>query len=126
MALITVVSDIKRQHIFTVEDQHVHLLSRIKLIWVRNEFKCLKMILLTNQIDQNFYLKYPTEKHKSYHFKDEQLNKDGFKKFMKHEECLYPNCRFSRVCNHIHCIREGCNYVLHSSGQLYSHKVIIL
>lgn len=47
------------------------------------------------------------EKHKSYHIKDEQLNRDGFKKFMKHESCSYENCRFSRVCNHIHCIRPG-------------------
>ncbi|XP_035712778.1 uncharacterized protein LOC110856166 isoform X3 [Folsomia candida] len=69
-----------------------------------------------------FKNKADMEKHKSYHIKDEQLNRDGFKKFMKHEECLFANCRFSRVCNHIHCIREGCNYVLHSSGQLYSHK----
>ncbi|CAG7823067.1 unnamed protein product [Allacma fusca] len=70
-----------------------------------------------------FKNKADMEKHKSYHIKDEQLNRDGFKKFMKHEACHYSNCRFSRVCNHIHCIREGCNYVLHSSGQLYSHKV---
>jgi len=63
-----------------------------------------------------------TEKHKSYHIKDEQLTRDGFKKFMKNEDCQYSVCRFARVCNHIHCIREGCNYVLHSSGQLYSHK----
>ncbi|ODN04588.1 Transcription factor castor [Orchesella cincta] len=69
-----------------------------------------------------FKNKADMEKHKSYHVKDEQLNRDGFKKFMKHETCNYTGCRFSRVCNHIHCIREGCNYVLHSSGQLYSHK----
>lgn len=41
---------------------------------------------------------------------------------MKNEECQFEGCRFSRVCNHIHCVREHCNYVLHSSGQLYSHK----
>lgn len=41
---------------------------------------------------------------------------------MKNEMCPYEQCRFSRVCNHIHCIRPLCNYVLHSSGQLYSHK----
>uniref|UniRef100_T1IV78 C2H2-type domain-containing protein n=1 Tax=Strigamia maritima TaxID=126957 RepID=T1IV78_STRMM len=69
-----------------------------------------------------FKNKADMEKHKSYHIKDEQLNKDGFKKFMKHEHCSYENCRYSRVCNHIHCIRAGCTYVLHSSGQLYSHK----
>lgn len=62
------------------------------------------------------------EKHKTYHIKDEQLSRDGFKKFMKNEVCPYENCRFSKVCNHIHCIRPQCNYVLHSSGQLFSHK----
>ncbi|XP_057380685.2 zinc finger protein castor homolog 1-like isoform X2 [Daphnia carinata] len=69
-----------------------------------------------------FKNKADMEKHKSYHIKDEQLARDGFKKFMKNEACQFDNCRFSRVCNHIHCIREGCTYVLHSSGQLYSHK----
>lgn len=48
--------------------------------------------------------------------------KDGFKKFLKADECHFPNCRFSLVCNHIHCVRDNCNYVLHSSGQLLSHK----
>lgn len=62
------------------------------------------------------------EKHKTYHIKDEQLLKDGFKKFLKADACHFPNCRFSLVCNHIHCVRENCNYVLHSSGQLLSHK----
>ncbi|XP_022245140.1 zinc finger protein castor homolog 1-like isoform X2 [Limulus polyphemus] len=70
----------------------------------------------------NFKNKADMEKHKTYHIKDEQLNKDGFKKFMKQEHCSFQNCRFSRICNHIHCIRPGCTYVLHSSGQLYSHK----
>ena len=46
-----------------------------------------------------------TEKHKNYHMKDEQLNKDGFKKFMKHEPCGFHSCKFSRSHNHIHCIR---------------------
>ena len=54
--------------------------------------------------------------------KDEQLNKDGFKKFMKHEPCGFLSCKFSRTHNHIHCIRNHCEYVLHSSGQLFSHK----
>ncbi|GLG97314.1 Transcription factor castor [Gryllus bimaculatus] len=69
-----------------------------------------------------FKNKADMEKHKTYHIKDEQLSRDGFKKFMKHENCPFESCRFSRVCNHIHCIRPGCNYVLHSSGQLFSHK----
>lgn len=63
-----------------------------------------------------------TEKHKTYHIKDEQLARDGFKKFLKPDICGFPNCRFSQVCNHIHCVRDGCSYVLHSSGQLLSHK----
>ncbi|XP_025834272.1 zinc finger protein castor homolog 1-like isoform X1 [Agrilus planipennis] len=69
-----------------------------------------------------FKNKSDMEKHKTYHIKDEQLSRDGFKKFMKNEVCPYENCRFSKVCNHIHCIRPQCNYVLHSSGQLFSHK----
>lgn len=63
-----------------------------------------------------------TEKHKTYHIKDQQLSRDGFKKFLKTESCPYERCRFSRICNHIHCVRENCYYVLHSSGQLLSHK----
>lgn len=69
-----------------------------------------------------FKNKSDMEKHKTYHIKDEQLSRDGFKKFMKNEACPYESCRFSKVCNHIHCIRPQCNYVLHSSGQLFSHK----
>lgn len=63
-----------------------------------------------------------TEKHKTYHIKDELLARDGFKKFMKNEPCSFDRCRFSLQCNHIHCVRENCFYVLHSSGQLLSHK----
>ncbi|XP_069954724.1 zinc finger protein castor homolog 1 isoform X8 [Cherax quadricarinatus] len=70
-----------------------------------------------------FKNKADMEKHKTYHIKDEQLTKDGFKKFMKQEECPYEACKFSRVVNHIHCIRPDCNYVLHSSGQIFAHKV---
>ncbi|XP_071146586.1 zinc finger protein castor homolog 1-like isoform X3 [Mytilus edulis] len=73
-----------------------------------------------------FKNKADMEKHKTYHQKDEVLAKDGFKKFMKYEHCGYHGCRYSKVSNHIHCIRQGvygsCNYVLHSTAQLYSHK----
>jgi hypothetical protein len=69
-----------------------------------------------------FKNKADMEKHKNYHMKDEQLCKDGFKKFMKHEACEFDGCRFTKTVNHIHCIRPQCDYVLHSSGQLYSHK----
>ncbi|XP_039277095.1 zinc finger protein castor homolog 1 isoform X2 [Nilaparvata lugens] len=69
-----------------------------------------------------FKNKADMEKHKTYHIKDEQLARDGFKKFLKPDVCGFANCRFSQVCNHIHCVRDGCSYVLHSSGQLLSHK----
>lgn len=69
-----------------------------------------------------FKNKADMEKHKNFHMKDEQLNKDGFKKFMKQEPCGYDNCRFSKTVNHIHCIRAACDYVLHSSGQLFAHR----
>ncbi|GFO13992.1 Zinc finger protein castor, partial [Plakobranchus ocellatus] len=74
------------------------------------------------QCNFTFKNKADMEKHKSYHQKDEVLSKDGFKKFMKYETCPYPGCRFSKINNHIHCIRPGCQYVLHSTAQLYSHK----
>lgn len=69
-----------------------------------------------------FKNKADMEKHKNFHMKDEQLMKDGFKKFMKQDDCGFDGCRFSKTVNHIHCIRTNCDYVLHSSGQLYSHK----
>ncbi|XP_038219132.1 uncharacterized protein LOC119837574 isoform X2 [Zerene cesonia] len=69
-----------------------------------------------------FKNKADMEKHKTYHIKDEALSKDGFKKYMKSEACPYRECRFSRTCNHIHCIRPHCNYVLHSSSQIFTHK----
>ncbi|XP_055642648.1 uncharacterized protein LOC129779277 [Toxorhynchites rutilus septentrionalis] len=69
-----------------------------------------------------FKNKADMEKHKTYHLKHETLLREGYKKFLKSEDCTYQNCRFSRVCNHIHCMHENCHYVLHSSGQLLSHK----
>lgn len=69
-----------------------------------------------------FKNKADMEKHKSYHQKDEVLGRDGFKKFMKYEFCGFVGCRYSKVSNHIHCIRDNCDYVLHSTAQLYSHK----
>ncbi|CAL4065186.1 unnamed protein product, partial [Meganyctiphanes norvegica] len=80
-------------------------------------FHCMR-----NPCNYTFKNKADMEKHKSYHVKDEQLSKDGFKKFMKNEDCPYEGCKFNRVVNHIHCIRQDCNYVLHSSGQIFAHK----
>ena len=62
------------------------------------------------------------EKHKNFHMKDEQLNKDGFKKFMKADPCGYEDCKFSKVVNHIHCTHNNCDYVPQSSGQILAHK----
>jgi len=50
---------------------------------------------------------YCAEKHKVYHQKDEALSRDGFKKFMKYEECQFAGCIYSHLSNHIHCIRPG-------------------
>ena len=54
--------------------------------------------------------------------KDHQLTQDGFKKILKTEVCPFEDCKFSTVSNHIHCVREGCNFILHSSTQMISHK----
>lgn len=118
---------VNEQHTFIVGDQVAALLSKTKQIWV--SFKNFrshifiyfwKFVLMVSYLKENEYfsmcLKMPfmffAEKHKTYHIKDEQLNKDGFKKFMKHEHCTFENCRFSRVCNHIHCIRPGQIYLI--------------
>ncbi|XP_031640146.1 uncharacterized protein LOC116352044 isoform X2 [Contarinia nasturtii] len=80
-------------------------------------FHCIR-----DSCNYTFKNKAEMEKHKTYHIKDELLARDGFKKFMKNEPCSFDRCRFSLQCNHIHCVRENCYYVLHSSGQLLSHK----
>ncbi|KMZ01705.1 transcription factor castor isoform X1 [Drosophila simulans] len=69
-----------------------------------------------------FKNKADMDKHKTYHLKDHQLKMDGFKKILKTEVCPFDACKFSTVCNHIHCVREGCDYILHSSSQMISHK----
>ncbi|XP_053969575.1 transcription factor castor [Anastrepha ludens] len=72
--------------------------------------------------NHTFKNKADMDKHKSYHLRDYQLTQDGFKKILKTEACPFEGCKFSTVCNHIHCVREGCNYILHSSSQMISHK----
>lgn len=68
------------------------------------------------------YASFLPEKHKVYHMKDHQLTQDGFKKILKTEKCPFDECKYSGVSNHIHCVRENCNYILHSSTQMISHK----
>ncbi|XP_026839960.1 transcription factor castor isoform X2 [Drosophila persimilis] len=72
--------------------------------------------------NHTFKNKADMDKHKTYHLKDHQLKMDGFKKILKTEACPFEACKFSTVCNHIHCVREGCDYILHSSSQMISHK----
>ncbi|XP_036675236.3 transcription factor castor isoform X1 [Drosophila suzukii] len=72
--------------------------------------------------NHTFKNKADMDKHKTYHLKDHQLKMDGFKKILKTESCPFEACKFSTVCNHIHCVREGCDYILHSSSQMISHK----
>ncbi|KAL3318651.1 hypothetical protein Ciccas_002691 [Cichlidogyrus casuarinus] len=69
-----------------------------------------------------FKNKADIEKHKSHHQRNDSFAKDGFKKFIKYESCDYSSCKYSRIMNHIHCIRPGCDYVVHSSSQILSHK----
>ncbi|XP_061396975.1 transcription factor castor [Musca vetustissima] len=72
--------------------------------------------------NHTFKNKADMEKHKVYHMKDHQLTQDGFKKILKTEKCPFDNCKYSCVSNHIHCVRENCNHILHSSTQMISHK----
>lgn len=97
--------------------------SKIKPKWVSIDSSLLHsrdFVLILNFEFASF--RFFIEKHKTYHIKDELLARDGFKKFMKNEPCSFERCRFSLQCNHIHCVRDNCFYVLHSSGQLLSHK----
>ena len=98
-------------HRSNVNAEHYFLFAS-EVISVRQEFQFLWL--------QRYVFLF-TEKHKSYHQKDEILGRDGFKKFMKYEHCSFPGCRFSKISNHIHCIRPGkenevhfiifCNYI---------------
>ncbi|GAV07890.1 hypothetical protein RvY_17670 [Ramazzottius varieornatus] len=69
-----------------------------------------------------FRNKADMEKHKAYHAKNDELAKDGFRKFMKYEHCRFDTCPYSKIMNHIHCLKPGCRYVFTSSAQLQAHK----
>ncbi|PAA88057.1 hypothetical protein BOX15_Mlig021561g1 [Macrostomum lignano] len=68
-----------------------------------------------------FKNKTDMEKHRGHHARNDQFARDGFRKYMKYETCEFADCKFSRLMNHIHCIREGCDFVVHSSSQILSH-----
>ncbi|VDL39973.1 unnamed protein product [Hymenolepis diminuta] len=69
-----------------------------------------------------FKNKADMEKHKNHHLKNDAIAKDGFRKFTKSENCNFLNCKYSGQVNHIHCIRQGCDYVVHSTSQISSHR----
>ncbi|CAH8621288.1 unnamed protein product [Schistosoma rodhaini] len=69
-----------------------------------------------------FKNKADMEKHKVHHQKNDRFAQDGFRRYIKCENCDFPDCQYSGVINHIHCIRPGCDYVIHSSSQIMSHK----
>lgn len=125
--LIFVVLPANAPHISIVFVTVAIIRSKIKQKWVKNYllFHSKKSLAVSFFLASNLFEPFQfhfVEKHKTYHIKDELLARDGFKKFMKNEPCSFDRCRFSLQCNHIHCVRENCFYVLHSSGQLLSHK----
>lgn len=69
-----------------------------------------------------FKNKADMEKHKNHHLKNDAIAKDGFRKFTKSENCNFIGCKYSGLVNHIHCIRPGCDYIVHSTSQISSHK----
>uniref|UniRef100_A0A5K3EWY9 C2H2-type domain-containing protein n=1 Tax=Mesocestoides corti TaxID=53468 RepID=A0A5K3EWY9_MESCO len=69
-----------------------------------------------------FKNKADMEKHKNHHQKNDAIAKDGFRKYTKSEHCKYLGCKYSGIMNHIHCIRPGCDYIVHSASQISSHK----
>ncbi|WAR13855.1 CAS-like protein [Mya arenaria] len=73
--------------------------------------------------------------HANYHRKDSAIMSEGFQRFRATEDCGTPACSFyGQRTTHFHCLRSdcrftfknkadmGCDYVLHSTAQLYSHK----
>ncbi|TNN08422.1 Transcription factor castor [Schistosoma japonicum] len=75
-----------------------------------------------NNCQFTFKNKADMEKHKLHHQKNDRFAQDGFRRYIKCENCDFPDCQYSGVINHIHCIRPGCDYVIHSSSQIISHK----
>ncbi|CAH8533242.1 unnamed protein product [Schistosoma turkestanicum] len=75
-----------------------------------------------NNCHFTFKNKGDMEKHKGHHQKNDRFAQDGFRRYIKCENCDFPGCQYSGVINHIHCIRPGCDYVVHSSSQIVSHK----
>ncbi|XP_071946208.1 zinc finger protein castor homolog 1-like [Antedon mediterranea] len=70
----------------------------------------------------SFKNKCDIEKHKAFHLKDDQYQREGFKKFSKHEFCRFDGCRYSHNTNHFHCIRSDCDFTFTAANQMQSHR----
>ncbi len=70
------------------------------------KLKLVQRRVFINQINELMFFIF-LEKHKNHHQKNDEIAKDGFKKFTKYESCNFANCKSSLVVNHIHCIRPG-------------------
>ncbi|XP_033107700.1 zinc finger protein castor homolog 1-like [Anneissia japonica] len=70
----------------------------------------------------SFKNKCDIEKHKAFHIKDDQYQREGFKKFSKHEFCRFDGCRYSHNTNHFHCIRSDCDFTFTAANQMQSHR----
>lgn len=60
-----------------------------------------------NYVNLYSYLFSTLEKHKVHHQKNDRFAQDGFRRYIKCENCDFPDCQYSGVINHIHCIRPG-------------------
>lgn len=69
-----------------------------------------------------FKNKCEMEKHKSYHIKDDNYTRQGFKKFYKNEMCPFKSCQWNQKTNHFHCLRPNCTESFSSTNQAISHK----
>ncbi|RTG80548.1 uncharacterized protein DC041_0000350, partial [Schistosoma bovis] len=58
-----------------------------------------------NNCHFTFKNKADMEKHKVHHQKNDRFAQDGFRRYIKCENCDFPDCQYSGVINHIHCIR---------------------
>ncbi|CAG2159625.1 unnamed protein product [Oppiella nova] len=72
----------------------------------QTHYHCLKQ-----GCDKVYISTSDVQMHANYHRKDTAIIQEGFQRFRATEDCLLESCVFF-----------GCTYVLHSSGQLYSHK----
>lgn len=106
---------IRKARISTVFAQVARSPSKTKLIWVIVDLikkaGCRRVFMINfcsaHSSPSSKFIHFFAEKHKAYHAKNDELAKDGFRKYMKYEHCMFENCPYSKIMNHIHCIRNG-------------------